>query len=130
MKQSFVTVARDQKRAVVLACMMAAASLWVAIPLGRWQVGVFLSAGFMLGLVNHIATELSLKRSVDSGEAMSRTQFASSAFFRLMGVSLVAVALTIAFWREGGATLFGLAIFRLIALVLTGLPLLRELKKA
>jgi hypothetical protein len=33
------------------------------------------------------------------------------------------------FWPEGVALLLGLAIFRLIALVMTSLPLLQELKE-
>jgi hypothetical protein len=33
------------------------------------------------------------------------------------------------FWPDGIGLLLGLAVFRLIALVMTGLPLLKELKQ-
>lgn len=120
----------EQKRAALLALGMAAAGLWVTVPMGRWQLGVFLAVGVVLGFVNHIFTELSLRRMVDSGELVSRAQFATSALVRLMAVSLAAVAVTVLFWPNGAGALFGLALFRLVALILTGIPLLSELKKA
>ena len=120
----------EQKRAALLALGMAAAGLWVTVPMDRWQLGVFLAAGAVLGFVNHVVSEVSLRRMMKTGELVSRAQFASSAFVRLMAVSLVAVALTVAFWPHGAGALFGLATFRVIALVLTGIPLLNELKKA
>lgn len=120
----------EQKRAALLALGMAAAGLWVTVPMGRWQLGVFLAVGVVLGFVNHVLTELSLRRVVDSGEMVTRAQFATSALVRLMAVSVAAVAVTALFWPTGAGALFGLALFRLIALILTGIPLLSELKKA
>ncbi len=120
----------EQKRAALLALGMAAAGLWVTVPMGRWQLGVFLAVGVVLGFVNHVLTELSLRRAVDSGEMVTRAQFTTSALVRLIAVSFAAVAVTVLFWPYGAGALFGLALFRLIALILTGIPLLRELKKA
>jgi hypothetical protein len=39
------------------------------------------------------------------------------------------VAIAVAFWPDGIGAFFGLAVFRLIALVMTTAPLLKELKK-
>ena len=47
-------------------------------------------------------------------------------FFIALGV---AVVLALVFWPDGAAVLFGLAIFHLIDLVFTGIPLLREVRK-
>ena len=47
----------------------------------------------------------------------------------VIDVNGVAEAAAIAFWPNGIGLLLGLAIFRLIALVMTGLPLLKELKQ-
>ena len=41
---------------------------------------------------------------------------------------MVAVGVAVLFWPDGIGLLLGLAIFRLIALVMTGIPLLKELK--
>ena len=45
-------------------------------------------------------------------------------------VAGVAVGVAVVFWPNGVGLLLGLALFRLIALVMTSLPLLKELKKA
>jgi hypothetical protein len=53
-----------------------------------------------------------------------------STMTRLVVLSVIAVGTAVAFWPSGVALLLGLAIFRLVALVMTALPLLRELKNA
>jgi hypothetical protein len=119
-----------QRRAVILAAALAGASMWVAVPLGRWQAGLFFAAGVVLSLVNHVLTELSLLRAVEGDDMLTRKQFAMSSFVRLMAVSLMAVALAVAFWPAGAMVLVGLAFFHLVTLVFTGLPLLKEIGKA
>lgn len=121
---------KRQRRALLLALALAVAALWISIPMGRWEIGLFVAVGTGLGLVNHLLTEASLVRSVDGGDLLTRKQYAMSSLVRLLGISLVAVALAVVFWPDGATVLVGLALFHTIALVLTGLPLLRELKNS
>jgi hypothetical protein len=121
---------RNQRRALLLAGLLAFGAFWIALGLGEWQIGVFVSVGVVLGYGNGLFTEAFLLRSTEGDELLSRKQFAISSLVRLMGISLVAVALTVAFWPTGATVLAGLAVFHLIALVLTGLPLLKELRQA
>jgi hypothetical protein len=121
---------RNQRRSLLLAGLLAFAGVWIAIGLGEWQVGVFVAVGVALGLANGILTEAFLLRATDSDDMLSRKQFAISSLVRLSGISLVALTLTVAFWPYGGAVLAGLAAFHLLALVLTALPLLKELRQA
>jgi hypothetical protein len=51
-----------------------------------------------------------------------------STMTRLLVLTVIAVALAIWWWPDGIGLLLGLAIFRLIALVMTTIPLLKELK--
>jgi hypothetical protein len=53
----------------------------------------------------------------------------ASTLLRLGMLTIVAVGAAVVFWPNGIGLLLGLAIFRLIALVMTGLPLLKELKQ-
>jgi hypothetical protein len=122
------TVLRDQRRALAVAGILVAAALWIFVPMGEWQVGVFVGVGMLLGLANHVATELALGRMITSGSQMSRSEIASSALVRLLFVSVPAVVVAVAFWPVGLTALIGLALFRLITLVMTGIPLLKELK--
>ncbi len=119
----------NQRRALLTAGLLIVAAVWISIPLGEWRNGVFLSIGIVLGAINHLLTEHFLLRSVEGGELPTRKQYASASLFRLLGVSGVAVVLAIVFWPHGAAVLFGLALFHLIALVFTGIPLLREVRK-
>ena len=123
---------RNQRRALILAAVLAFGSFWIAFGLGDWRIGVFVSIGVLLGYANGLLTEAILIRTTeaDSDDMLSRKQFAISALVRLMAISLVAIVLTVAFWPIGATVLAGLAIFHLLALVLTGLPLLKELRQA
>jgi hypothetical protein len=129
-KASVLTVLRDQRKTVTVAIVLAAAAFWVAGPMGEWRLGTALSIGVGLGLVNHLVTEFWLLRVISSGAQPSRASMVRSTFVRLGALTVVAVGIAILFWPEGVGLLLGLAIFRLIALVMTGLPLLQELKGA
>jgi hypothetical protein len=48
---------------------------------------------------------------------------------RLVVLTVVAVGVAVLFWPDGIGVLLGLAVFRLIALVMTTIPLLKELKE-
>lgn len=126
---SLVRSVRNQRRAMLMAGLLVIAAIWISIPLGEWQGGMFLAIGIALGAINHVLTEHVLLRSVESGDLPTRKQYAATSLARLLGISMVAVVLALVFWPNGAAVLFGLAIFHLIALVLTAIPLLREVRK-
>ncbi len=121
---------RNQRRSMLLALGLIVAAIWISAPMGALPVGIFLSLGVILSLLNHVLTEHTLLTAVESGDMLTRKQYATSSLARLFGISLVAGALAIVFWPNGASVLFGLAIFHLIALVFTGIPLLKEIKKA
>jgi hypothetical protein len=125
-----ISAVRNQTRAALLALGLIVAALWVSIPMGEWRAGVFLGVGVLLGLVNHVLTELFLLRSVQADDMITRKQYAVSSLVRLLGISLVAITLAVVFWPDGATVLLGLALFHLLTLVLTGIPLLKEIKKA
>lgn len=127
-KATFGRVLRDQRKTMLVALAMVVASLWILSQVGDWVLAGCVSAGVLLGLANHLATELWLLRLISSGEQPSRKQMASATFTRLAVLSVVAIGIAIAFWPSGIGLLLGLAIFRLVALVMTTLPLLKELK--
>lgn len=123
-------VVTNQRRTVALAAGLIAASLIVATANGYWRIGVFVSVGVALGLLNSLLTEMSMIRFIRSGTELSRKQFAISALVRLLGISLVAFTLAVVFWPGGATALAGLAIFHSITVAFTGLPLLKEVRKA
>jgi hypothetical protein len=123
-----VAVLRAQRKTLLVGLVLAIAGFWIFGPLGEWTLAGCLAAGVLLGLANHLITELWLMRVISSGDELTRNRMVRSTFIRLTLLTLVAVAIAVAFWPDGAGVLFGLAIFRLMALVMTTIPLLRELK--
>ena len=121
---------RNQRRAVLLAGALVVASIWISIPLGEWRIGLFLAAGFVLGLLNHVLTEYALQKAISSGNPMTRQAYASSSLVRLAVISVLGLGVAAIYWPDGAAVIFGLAIFHMIALTLTAIPLLREVRKS
>jgi len=128
-RASFGKVLRDQRKTMLVALALVVADFWVLGQFGEWTLAGCIAAGIVLGLANHLATEYWLLKTITSGEQPTRGQMARATFARLLVLSVVAVGIAVAFWPDGIGLLLGLAIFRLLALVMTTLPLLKELKK-
>ncbi len=127
-RASVIAVVRAQRKTVLVGVVLMVASYWVLGQLGEWQTATLTAVGVLLGLINHLVTEYWLARLITSGEEPTRRKIGVSSFIRLMVLTLIAVGVAIAFWPYGIGLLLGLAIFRLIALVMTTIPLLKELK--
>ena len=127
-KPSLWRVVRDQRKIELVGLGLVVASFWIVGQLGEWTLAGCIAGGVLLGLANHLATEYWLLKTISSGEQPTRNQMIASTIVRLTVLSVVAVSLKKKFWPEGIGLLLGLAIFRLIALVMTTIPLLKELK--
>ena len=120
-------VIADQKKVEVIALGMMIFCLWFR-QVGPWSLPISLAAGVLLGLLNHLVTEYWLLRTITRGDAPTKAQLRRSTMLRLAVVSVIAIAIAIIWRPYGVGVLLGLAIFRLIALVMTTIPLLKELK--
>jgi hypothetical protein len=128
-KPRVLKVLRDQKKTVLVALTLMVATYWIAGQLGEWRLAGCIAAGVGLGLANHLVTEFWLLKIISSGEQPTRNQMIATTMTRLLVLTVVAIGIAVTFWPDGIGLLLGLAVFRLIALVMTGLPLLKELKK-
>ena len=128
-KPSIWRVVRDQRKTGWLALGMVVASFWIVGQLGEWRLAGCIAGGVLLGFANHVATEYWLLRTISSGEQPTRNQMVMSTVVRLAVLTVVAVGVAVLFWPDGIGLLLGLAIFRLIALVMTTIPLLRQMKE-
>jgi len=126
---SVVRAVLNQRRAIVLALVLAVGAFWVTF--GSWTQGALAAAGVALGLANHILTEYAIQKAIAADDPVTRNAYARSSLLRLAVVSLAAFTLAAVFWEQGGiGVLFGLAIFHLIALTLTAIPLLKEVRNS
>jgi hypothetical protein len=128
MKQaSFGRVVRDQRKTIAVAGALMLFGLWFG-QYGDWKLAGCIAGGVLLGLANLLHTEFWLLRIITSGAEPTRGQLTRATIVRLAVLSLVAIGIAVAFWPAGIGLLLGLAIFRLISLVMTAIPLLKELK--
>jgi hypothetical protein len=127
-RASWVTVVRDQRKTLLVAAILVVAALWVPGALGEWRLALALATGVALGLLNHLFTEYWLLRIITSGKQPSRAGMVRSTIVRLAVLTVAAVGIAVVLWPDGIGVLLGLAIFRLIALTMTTVPLLHELK--
>ena len=123
-------VLRAQRKTIFVAAAFVVAAFWVLGPLGHWAAAALTGVGILLALVNHLYSELWLGRLISSGEEPTRGEITRAAIGRLVVLSVVAVGIAVMFWPDGIGLLLGLAIFRLIALMMTSITLLKELKES
>jgi hypothetical protein len=128
-RASIGRVLKDQRKAILVALGLAVAVFWIAGQMGEWTLAGCIAGGIGLGLVNHLATEYWLLRIITSGEQPTRSEMIFATIARLTVLTAVAVVIAVVFWPDGIGLLLGLAVFRLVALVMTSVPLLKELKK-
>lgn len=126
-RATFGRVVRDQRKTVWVAAAMMVLGLFVG-QYDEWTLAICIAGGVLLGLLNHLVTEFWLLRIITSGAQPTRGQMTRTTIVRLSVLAIVAIGIAVAFWPAGIGLLLGLAIFRLIALVMTALPLLKELK--
>jgi hypothetical protein len=127
-KPTIWRVLKDQRKALWVALVLVVASFWVLGQLDRWTLGTSIAIGVLLGVVNHVATELWLLRLISSGDQPTRNNMIAATLVRLGVLTVVAVGIAIAFWPDGVGLLLGLAVYRLISLLMTSVTLLKELK--
>jgi hypothetical protein len=120
-------VLSDQRKSLFVALALVVFGLWFG-QYGNWTLAGCIAGGVVIGLVNLLHTEYWLLRIITSGAEPTRGQLTRATIVRLTVLAIVAIGIAVAFWPAGIGLLLGLAIFRLISLVMTAIPLLKELK--
>jgi hypothetical protein len=120
-------VLRDQRKTVWVAAVLMVLGLFFG-QYDEWTLAFCIGGGVLLGLLNHLVTEYWLLRIITGGAQPTRGELTRTTIVRLAVLSVVAIGAAVAFWPAGIGLLLGLAIFRLISLVMTAIPLLKELK--
>src|SRR4051812_11371172 len=71
-KASLWRVLRDQKKTILVAVVLVVATYWIAGQFGEWELAGCIAGGVLLGLANHLMTELWLLRIITSGAEPTR----------------------------------------------------------
>jgi len=126
---SAITEAADLRRLAVTTAGTAVAGAVVCALIGHPVAGVFFAVGLLLGLLNAYL----LRRSAGmyaTVVAPQKSRFALGALGRLALISMIALVIAWYTLPDGLAVLAGLAVFQLVMIVVTLIPLLRDLRES
>jgi hypothetical protein len=108
---------------LVLTVVAVAAAGW----LGHPMVGVFLGVGLLLGLLNALGVQRSVASITADAHPLKKKMALNSAS-RLMFVTVVGLTVAFVFRPAGLGVVFGLALFQVLLVLSTALPVWKTLR--
>lgn len=117
-------------RPVVLSAICAAitaAAVAIAAVLGYPMFGVFFGVGLALGLLNALLVRRAVQ-AITAKDHPLKSQMALNSATRLLVITAVGLTIAFVFRPQGLGVLFGLALFQVILVLTTSLPVLKKLR--
>jgi hypothetical protein len=123
----FPAVAFRPVRLFVTSLVLTAAAVVVAALLGHPKVGVFFGVGLLLGLLNALGVQRSVASITADAHPLKKKMALNSAT-RLMVITVVGLTLAFVFRPAGLGVVFGLALFQVLLVLTTALPVMKKLR--
>ncbi|SRX94275.1 hypothetical protein MSP7336_02524 [Mycobacterium shimoidei] len=123
----FPAVAFRPIRLFVISVAITAVAVVVASFLHHPMIGVFFGIGLLMGLLNALGVRRSVAVITAEAHPLKRKMALNSAA-RLAVISVVALIVAFIFRPEGLGIVFGLAIFQLLLVFTTALPVWQKLR--
>jgi hypothetical protein len=123
----FPSIAFRPLRLAAISVAVGALATVGAAMVGHLMIGVFFSVGLLLGLVNAIL----VRRSVDAITAEEhplKKKMALNSATRLLIMTVIGLAIAITFRPAGIGVLFGMAIFQVLLVLMTALPVYKAVR--
>lgn len=114
-------------RLSVLCGVLGALALLASALLGHWQFGAFFLAGLGLGLVNALLVRRSAE-VITAEDNPSKQKMAINSAARLMGITVIALAVAIIFKPNGFGVFFGVALFQVLLVLTTAVPVWKGIR--
>ena len=123
----FPSVAFRPIRLLAISVVLTAVAVAAAGSLGHPMVGVFLGVGLLLGLLNAVGVQRSVAAITAEAHPLKKKMAMNSAS-RLMIITVVGLAVAFVFRPEGLGVVFGLALFQILLVASTALPVWKKLR--
>ena len=124
----FPSVAFRPVRLFLISIALAAVAIAAAAFTGHPMVGVFFGVGLLLGLLNAILVQRSVA-SITAKEHPMKSSMALNSATRLAVITVVGLIIAFVFRHAGGlGVLFGLALFQVLLVLSTALPVWKKLR--
>jgi hypothetical protein len=125
----FPSVAFQPVRLFVTSLVLTAAAVGIASSLGHPKVGVFFGVGLLLGLLNALGVQRSVASITADAHPLKKKMALNSAT-RLMAITVIGLTLAFVFRPAGLGVVFGLALFQVLLVLTTALPVMKKLRTA
>jgi hypothetical protein len=123
----FPSVAFRPVRLFVTSLVLTAVAVAIAALLGHPKVGVFFGVGLLLGLLNALAVQRSVASITADAHPLKKKMALNSAT-RLMFITVVGLTVAFVFRPAGLGVVFGLALFQVLLVLTTALPVMKQLR--
>jgi dipeptide/tripeptide permease len=123
----FPSVAFRPVRLFVISIAVTAVAIAVAALTGHPMVGVFFGVGLLLGLLNAVLVQRSVA-SITAKEHPLKSSMAINSATRLAIITVVGLIIAFTFRPAGLGVLFGLALFQVLLVLSTALPVWKKLR--
>jgi len=123
----FPAVAFRPVRLFVISVALTAVATLVAGFAGQPMVGVFFGIGLLLGLLNAVLVQRSVV-SITAKEHPLKRSMALNSASRLAIITIIGLIIAYVFRPEGLGVVFGLAIFQVLLVLSTALPVWKKLR--
>ena len=124
----FPSVAFRPVRLFITSLVLTVVAVGIAAPLGHPKVGVFFGVGLLLGLLNALGVQRSVA-SITAGAHPLKKKMALNSATRLMFITVAGLTLAFVFRPAGLGVVFGIALFQVLLVLTTALPVMKKLRE-
>ena len=125
----FPSVAFRPVRLMVICVALAGVVTIAAAVLGYPLFGLFFGIGLGLGLINALLVRRAVE-SITAGDHPLKKKMALNSASRLLAITVVGLTIAFVFRPMGLGVLFGLALFQVVLVLSTSLPVWKKLRTA
>lgn len=123
----FPSVAFRPTRLLVVCALLTGLAIGVAALLGHIMYGVFFGVGLALGLINALLVRRSVA-SITADAHPLKHKMALNSATRLLIITVIGLTIAFLFRPAGLGVLFGLALFQVILVLSTALPVWKKIR--
>jgi hypothetical protein len=114
-------------RLLVISIVLTAAAIAIAAVYGQVMAGVFVGIGLLMGLLNALLVQRSVT-VITAGAHPLKMKMATNSASRLLVFTVIALIIAFIFQPAGLGVVFGLAVFQVLLVASTALPVWRKLR--
>ena len=123
----FPSVAFRPLRLLAICVVLTGLAVLAAGLLGHVMVGVFFGVGLVLGLLNAVLVQRSVDAITAEAHPLKRKMALNSAT-RLLVMTVIGLTVAFIFRPQGLGVVFGMALFQVLLVISTALPVMKKLK--